>query len=58
MARRDDDRVRLITRNGYDFADRFRLAAAAVAALPGRSCIIDGEAIACDENGLAAAPRR
>jgi bifunctional non-homologous end joining protein LigD len=25
----------------------------AVAALPGRSCIIDGEAIVCDDNGLA-----
>src|SRR5499427_9413120 len=25
----------------------------AVAALPARSCLIDGEAIVCDENGLA-----
>jgi bifunctional non-homologous end joining protein LigD len=25
----------------------------AVAALPAKSCLIDGEAIACDENGLA-----
>ena len=45
--------VRLISRNGYDFADRFKLAAAAVAGLPARQCVIDGEAIACDENGLA-----
>ena len=35
------------------FADRFPLAAAAVAALPVRSCVIDGEAIACDQSGLA-----
>jgi ATP-dependent DNA ligase len=43
--------VRLVTRKGYDFADRFPLIVDAVAALPVRSCIINGEAIACDENG-------
>ena len=53
MARRDGDRVRLLSRKGHDFASRFPLAAAAVAALSARSCIIDGEAIACDEKGLA-----
>ncbi len=53
MARRDGAGVRLITRNGNDFTRRFPLAAAAVAALPGRSCLIDGEAIACDDKGLA-----
>ncbi len=53
LARRDAAGVQLITRNGYDFADRFTLAAGAVAALPARQCVIDGEAIACDENGLA-----
>jgi hypothetical protein len=36
IARRDATGVRLITRNGYDFADRFPLAAAAIAALPAR----------------------
>ena len=40
-----DGRVRLLTRNGHDFPGRFPLAAAAVAALPARSCLIDGEAI-------------
>ncbi len=29
------------------------MAAAAIAALPARSCIVDGEAIACDANGLS-----
>jgi hypothetical protein len=53
MARRDAAGVRLITRNGNDFTKRFPLVVAAVAALPGRSCLIDGEAIACDDNGLA-----
>jgi bifunctional non-homologous end joining protein LigD len=53
MARRDGGGVRLLSRKGHDFAGRFPLAAAAVAALPARSCVIDGEAIACDEKGLA-----
>jgi bifunctional non-homologous end joining protein LigD len=53
MARRDAAGVRLLTRNGQDFAGRFPLAAAAFAALPARSCLIDGEAIVTDRNGLA-----
>jgi ATP-dependent DNA ligase len=53
VARRDSLGVRLITRNGHDFSARFPAAAAAVAALPVRSCVIDGEAIVCDETGLA-----
>ena len=52
MARRDGG-VRLITRHGNDFTARFPLVASAVAALPARSCLIDGEAVVCDENGLA-----
>jgi hypothetical protein len=53
MARRDAAGVRFLIRNGHDFAGRFPLAAAAVAALPARSCLIDGEAIVTDQNGLA-----
>jgi bifunctional non-homologous end joining protein LigD len=53
MARRDGAGVRLITRNGNDFTARFPLAVAAIAALPGRSFLIDGEAICTNENGLA-----
>ena len=37
----------LHTRRGYDFADRFPLAAAAIAKLSVKSCLIDGEAIVC-----------
>ena len=44
-ARRDAAGVRLLTRNGHDFAGRFPLPAAAVAELPARSCLIDGEAL-------------
>jgi bifunctional non-homologous end joining protein LigD len=45
--------VRLITRNGHDFSGRFPLILAAVAALPAGPCVVDGEAIACDEKGLS-----
>jgi bifunctional non-homologous end joining protein LigD len=51
MARRDDRGVRLLTRRGYDWTQRFRLIADAVASLRCRSCLIDGEAVACDEQG-------
>jgi ATP-dependent DNA ligase len=53
IAYRNGNSVRLVARRGYDFADRFPLIVDAVAALPARSCVIDGEAIACDENGLS-----
>jgi bifunctional non-homologous end joining protein LigD len=53
MARRDGAGVRLITRAGNDFSSRFPFIAMAVSKLPVRSCLIDGEAIVCDENGLA-----
>jgi bifunctional non-homologous end joining protein LigD len=53
LARRDSAGVRLITRAGNDFSSRFPFIAMAVSKLPVRSCLIDGEAIVCDENGLA-----
>ncbi|HEY7230333.1 MAG TPA: DNA ligase [Pseudolabrys sp.] len=53
MARRDAAGVRLITRKGNDFTYRFPFIALAVGKLPARSCLIDGEAIVCDVNGLA-----
>jgi bifunctional non-homologous end joining protein LigD len=53
MARRDGKGVRLYTRNGYDFADRFPQIAEAISSLPVQSCFIDGEAIVVDERGLS-----
>ena len=53
LAELDAGGVKLITRNGFDLAQRFPLAATAIAALPARSCIVDSEAIACDANGLS-----
>jgi ATP-dependent DNA ligase len=53
LAHRRGRSIRLVTRNGHDLADRFPLAAAAIEALPVRSCVVDGEAIVCDDSGLA-----
>jgi bifunctional non-homologous end joining protein LigD len=53
IARRDSAGVRLFTRNGNDFTMRFPLAVAAIAELPGRSFLIDGEAIVTNDKGLA-----
>jgi bifunctional non-homologous end joining protein LigD len=54
IARKDGARVRLYSRPGDDLTDRFSLIVEAVARLRSRSCIIDGEAVACNERGIAA----
>jgi bifunctional non-homologous end joining protein LigD len=53
MTRRADGRVRLLTRKGINFASRFPQVVAALTVLPMRSCLIDGEAVVCNESGLA-----
>ena len=53
MARRDSVGIRLITRRGNDWSDRFPLVVEAVNHLKVRSCLIDGEVVCCDEDGLA-----
>jgi bifunctional non-homologous end joining protein LigD len=53
MVRRDSAGIRLITRNGHDWSDRFPLIRISAAALPVRSCLIDGKAVCCDEDGVA-----
>src|SRR5262249_37497756 len=59
MARRDAADVRLLTRNGIDWSDRFPLIAEAAGALVARSFLIDGEAVACDgASGLNLRSRR
>jgi bifunctional non-homologous end joining protein LigD len=52
MARRDAAGVRLLTRNGIDWSGRFPLIAKGAGDLQVRSCLIDGEAVACDGDGL------
>jgi ATP-dependent DNA ligase len=54
IARKDGARVKLYSRPGNDLTDRFSLIVEALAGLRSRSCIIDGEAVACDERGIAA----
>jgi ATP-dependent DNA ligase len=46
-------RVKLYSRPGNDLTKRFPLIAEAVAKLRLNSCIIDGEAVACGEDGIA-----
>jgi bifunctional non-homologous end joining protein LigD len=53
LAHRQDRKVRLLTRNGNDFAGRFPLIVEAIEALPVGSCVVDGEAIVCNGAGLA-----
>jgi bifunctional non-homologous end joining protein LigD len=53
LARREADRIRLYTRNGYDFTERYPKIVGALESLPVRSCYIDGEAIVVDESGLS-----
>ena len=53
IKRRDAAGVRLVTRAGNDFSSRFPFIAMAASKLPVRSCLIDGEAIVCDKDGLA-----
>jgi bifunctional non-homologous end joining protein LigD len=53
IARKDGKRVRLYSRPGNDLTQRFPLIVEALARLRARSCIIDGEAVACRDNGMA-----
>jgi bifunctional non-homologous end joining protein LigD len=53
IARKNGPRVRLYSRPGKDLTHRFPLIVETLARLRSRSCIIDGEAVACDDNGVA-----
>jgi ATP-dependent DNA ligase len=57
IARKDGPRVRLYSRPGNDLTHRFPLIVDALSRLRSRSCIIDGEAVACDDNGVACVGR-
>jgi len=53
IARKNGAQVRLYSRPGNDLTHRFPLIVETLARLRSRSCIIDGEAVACDDNGIA-----
>ena len=52
MVRRDAAGVRLLTRNGNDWTPRYPQISEAAGALQVRSFLIDGEAVACDGEGM------
>jgi ATP-dependent DNA ligase len=53
IARRDGDRVRLYTRRGYVWTDRYPRIVDALCSLRVRSITIDGEAVWCRKDGRA-----
>jgi bifunctional non-homologous end joining protein LigD len=53
IARKDGIRVKIYSRPGNELTHRFPLVVEALARLRARSCILDGEAVACGENGIA-----
>jgi ATP-dependent DNA ligase len=53
IARKDANRVKLYSRPGNDLTDRFPLIVDALAKLRSQSCIIDGEAVACGDDGIS-----
>src|SRR5215471_12891379 len=57
VARKDGERVTLYSRPGNDFTRRFPPIARALTHLRCRSCIIDGEAVICDDNGVTSFDR-
>jgi bifunctional non-homologous end joining protein LigD len=57
IARKNGAQVRLYSRPGNDITRRFPQIVEALTDLRSRSCIIDGEAVACDDNGLASFER-
>jgi ATP dependent DNA ligase domain len=52
LARKNAAQVKLYSRPGNDLTYRFPLIVETLARLRSRSCIIDGEAVACDDNGV------
>src|SRR5262249_11285089 len=53
IARKTGAQVRLYSRPGNDLTRRFPLIVETLARLRSRSCIVDGEAVACDDHGVA-----
>jgi ATP-dependent DNA ligase len=53
IVRKADDKVRVYTRRGNDWTDRFPQIVDAVLALKPRSIVLDGEAVVCGEGGVS-----
>src|ERR1700759_1157973 len=57
IARKHGQRVKLYSRPGNDLTYRFPLIVETLSCLRLRSCIIDGEAVACDDDGVTSFDR-
>jgi ATP-dependent DNA ligase len=53
IARKTDKRIKLYSRPGNDLTRRFPLIVEALERLRASTCILDGEAVACGEDGIA-----
>jgi bifunctional non-homologous end joining protein LigD len=53
MLLREQDRVRLISRGGHDWAKRFPLIVSAALKLPRKSFVIDGEVVVLNKDGVS-----
>ena len=53
IVRKQGDRVRLFTRRGYDWTERYPLIVTAARRLQASTAMIDGEAVYCDPAGVA-----
>jgi len=53
IVRRDGETVRLFTRRGYDWTDRYPGIAVTASKLRAKSFTLDGEAVVCREDGVA-----
>ena len=53
IVRRDGPAVRLFTRRGYDWTERYPAIAAAAAQVRAKSFTLDGEAVVCGADGVA-----
>lgn len=57
LCRRDEDEVRVLTRNGNDWTARFPTVAEAVGALPCRTAVLDGEVVVVAPDGTTSFQR-
>ena len=57
IARKANNDVRLYSWPGNDLTERFPLIVQALASLRSRSCVIDGEAVACGQDGVSSFDR-
>jgi hypothetical protein len=53
IVRRDGEKARLFTRRGYDWTVRYPAIATAAGKIRSQSFTLDGEAVACGEEGVA-----